>query len=411
VKQVLIFSYVFPPLGGGGVQRTLKFVKYLPSRGYRPLVVTTGASWYGRRDESLRAEIPADVPVTRAREVAFMGMRMKLARATRNRNRLHLLNDLMDWPDRFNGWVPAAVASGLRVARRHRPDLIYSSSRPFSAHLAAWLTHRLSGIPWVPDFRDDWARNPWAPKIKTQRFNEWVEARLCRDAACVVAVHPVLRVGSGVPADDAPGVEVIPNGVDLDDFTGPQPTPPKDRLVLSQVGTIYGPRIQTMRHLISGIELSVQRGVPVDQLELRIVGKGAALQGSQVRVKAVGYVSHTEAIREMRSATALILPGSADAYAGAVPAKLYEYLASGRPIIGLVDPDRPVARMISEAKAGWVVHPRDEETIAKVIEELHQSWRAGDLDGCRPIPGELLRPYERSELTGRLAAVFDAVVG
>ena len=157
LRRVLMLAYAFPPLGGAGVQRTLKFVKYLPEHGWEPTVVSVRWSPYQMRDPTLAGEMPRrreGAASARAAAHPVPGDGPVEAAA------LDRARAFVTWPDNFQGWLPGALAVALREIRRSRPDVLYTTSAPYVSHLAGLALHRMTGIPWVADFRDEWAANP-----------------------------------------------------------------------------------------------------------------------------------------------------------------------------------------------------------------------------------------------------------
>src|SRR3954454_21900104 len=155
-RRVLGLAYFSPPLGGAGVQRTLKFVRYLEPLGWDATVVTSRSRHYPARDPSLLQDVPTATRIIRTRAWPVASW----AGAVLHRLRLRRLHAWATWPDGGKGWAPFAFLAALRAARLERPDVIFSTSAPFGAHLVAMWVSRRTGIPWVADFRDEWAFNP-----------------------------------------------------------------------------------------------------------------------------------------------------------------------------------------------------------------------------------------------------------
>src|SRR3954447_4054037 len=165
MKRVLVIAYFFPPLGGAGVQRTLKHVKYLPEFGWEPVVLTTSSRSYPALDPSLEAEIGAGVPVIRAGAIPVLGRARVLGGEALRRLRLQSAGAALTFPDEYAEWVPGAIRAGVRAAREHDVEAIYVSSPPFSAVVAALEIRRRTGLPLVTDFRDEWVANDLAAKF------------------------------------------------------------------------------------------------------------------------------------------------------------------------------------------------------------------------------------------------------
>jgi glycosyltransferase involved in cell wall biosynthesis len=414
-KRVLAIHYFFPPLGGAGVPRMLKFVKYLQDFGWDVAVLTssTKVRWYGARDESLLEDVPPDVEVVRAREVPIARLHRRLAGILR-RLRISRLTSFVTWPDETVGWLPFAAAAGRRLARRWRPDVIVSSSYPYTNHFIALALSRLFGIPWVADFRDPWTHNPQGTKPKAlpwplPQLNVRTERALVRWADRVIVVDDRLEL-EGLRADDRRRV-VIPNGVDPADLelTNADATrAPSDRFRLTYVGTLYGER--DADPVFRAVARLIRAGV-IDEknFELSIVGNvwlsngGVASYG--IPVDHVGYVDHARAVSEMRSATALLFyaPSSTWAPSG----KIFEYLVSGRPVLSVARRDNLAYQLVTELDAGAAAEPDDPAAIEQALELLYNRWQAGTLDVSPDVRARTLERFSRRGLTGDLARVLD----
>jgi len=403
-RRVLVIAYFFPPMGGAGVQRALKFVEYLPEYGYQPIVLSTHSRDYPARDPSLLWEIPRGTVIVRARDPTLL----RRARVGFDYLGLRRLRALAGWPDVATAWLPAAVASALRLVRRHAPDVVLSTAPPFSSHLVAWMTARLSGLPWVADFRDEFAANPrteWRTSL-AQRLDRAVEQAVISGAQRVVTVADYFEV-AGAPASRR---ITIPNGVDLTDLDHGIAAEESGRFKLSFVGTLYGdldiaPVTSALRNLVA------KSAIDPSRCELRIVGNMWLAQepdSGAVPVRATGYVSHREAVAEMRAATVLLLyvPSSSPAPSG----KLFEYLACERPMLCVTRRDSMAYDLVQRWDAGIAVEPDDVSGIESAISELYRRWEAGILSAAQGVRQRVLERYSRRTLTGELVAVLDAAI-
>jgi glycosyltransferase involved in cell wall biosynthesis len=317
------------------------------------------------------------------------------------------LKAYVSWPDGGLGWLPGALLAAFRTVRRERPDVLFSSSAPYAGHLVALVVHRLTGIPWVADFRDEWAENPHLASQPgpLKWLARRIERMIARDAATLVAAADYFRLAGGAP------FETITNGVDPADVPQTPATPPTDRFRLCFVGTLYGtidlaPVLVALRHLIADGDINSRR------FELRIVG-GIWLTDFRapdgVTVTQTGYVAHGEAVAEMRSATALLLfvPEESLAPSG----KIFEYLAAERPVLCVTRPDNLAARLVTCFHAGATAPPGDPVAIAAALHFLYAQWEADELAAPGHARERVLERYSRRELTRRLADVLDSAVG
>lgn len=396
--------------------RILKFVKYLPELGWEVAVVTssTRVRWYGPHDEGRLAEIPPAVRVIRAGELPVAPIRRKLL-GTLQRLRIAQLGSYIAWPDETVGWLPFAMAAAHRVARRWRPDVVLSSSYPYTSHLVALAVSRAIGVPWIADFRDPWTLNPQgdAPPWPLPKLNTRAERAIVhRSSRVVLADDHWELVGL---ADDDPRRVVIANGVDEDDFgsgvTGGVP-PAMDRFRLSYVGSLYGTR--DAEPVFQAIRRLVRTGV-IDprRFEVSLVGNvwlgDETVELGPVHVNRTGYVDHSRAVREMRSATALLFYAPASTWAPS--GKIFEYLLSGRPILSIARPDNLAFELVEELDAGVAAEPDDPVGIDRAITELYQRWSAGTLQIGPEVRERTLARFSRRQLTADLAGVLEATVG
>jgi glycosyltransferase involved in cell wall biosynthesis len=406
VRTVLVIAYFFPPIGGAGVQRTLKFVRYLPEFGYRPVILTTASRAYPASDPTLLAEVPAGATVVRARDPAIL----RWATLGFDYLDLHQMRALASWPDDAAAWIPAATVSAMRSVRRHRPSVILSSAPPFAAHMVAWMTARATGLPWVADFRDEFSANPHAEQRTNlvHWLNRLTEQRVVADAARVVTVADYFEI-ERAPTGSARRFTVV-NGVDDADLGEAPTVRDSDRFRLSFVGTLYGDR--DLAPVAASLRRLAERGV-VDptRCELRVVGSmwlRQAPQAGPVTVVETGYLDHAAALREMQDATVLLFyaPESSPAPSG----KIFEYLAAERPILCVARRDNLAFRLVEEWSAGRCVEPSAAGALDSAISELYRLWDAGELSAPIGARHRVLERYSRRTLTGELASVLDAAI-
>jgi glycosyltransferase involved in cell wall biosynthesis len=306
------------------------------------------------------------------------------------------------------GWVPGATWHALRAIRRYRPDVLYSTHSPASAHLAALLVHRATGIPWVADFRDAWTRNPQGERMARPfaSLSARVERAIVRNAAFLVVVDESVEL-LGIEPDD-PRLVVIRNGVDPDDVPQTDARTPNERFRISYVGTLYGER--DAAPVFAALRALIDRGeIDEASLDLRIVGP-AALDVDpnleRLRPTRIGYVDHATAVSEMAAADVLLF------YAPAInrgpSGKVYEYLVSGRPILCVAGHENFACELVRELQAGECVEPDDRAGIEDAIARMYGSWTHGTLAVDSQVRAETLRRFSRPALARALAEVLDA---
>ncbi len=437
-KRVLVVTYYFPPSGGAGVQRTLKFVKYLPQYGWLPVVLTARDADYPAYDATLGAEVPAEVPVCRSRILEpyrlyrrLTGRRadepLDIASLTREERRRRSLSEqvaeaVRNWlfiPDARVGWLPFAVDKGLRAARHYQVAAIYSSAPPYTCHLIGLCLSMGTGLPWVADFRDSWVG--WLSAAQRPPLPQKVDCFL--EQLVLARADAILTVSRGVADDLAsrhPEVRdsrwnLLPNGYDGADYEDLAPLPRPDRFVLTYAGSLYGhrnpqPLLRAARRLLAA------RPEMRHRLLLRFVGRTGGFIEEMLRdpalngvVELVPYVPHRESLRFLLASDMLLLIiDDAPANKGIITGKLYEYIGARKPILALA-PEGDAAALIRSLALGEVVPPEDELAIEKVLQKAYQNWTRGRLALTR-ANAEQIEAFERRRLTQQLARILDALV-
>jgi glycosyltransferase involved in cell wall biosynthesis len=442
-RRVLMIAHAFPPAGGSGVQRTAKFAKYLPQFGWLPTVFAAEAPADLPRDDSLLADLPADLDRIvwdrfdtskwpRSAEQAMvrmtrwaLGRRMAAGLGWRTRRLVErfVLHGLV--PDASALWALSALPQLRRLERQRAFDVIYSTYSPASNHLLAWRISRATGIPWVADFRDVWTqdfRYPFRHGPRWRRaLDRSLERRMIAHARAVVAVtEPQTQLLRELATDRLERFVTIPSGVDTADFARHCDSPGEghcaerpdaDVFRLSYVGRFCKGTIAPA--FFEAVEALVRElGEDRERFELRLVGGVSSdlregLIRCGVRCSETGYLPHADAIREMQAADALLL-GIADGPNAEtiMTGKVFEYLATGRPILAM-GPENCVAMKLVESCRAGVVAPTRAPAIHAALRTLWKAWRSGEpIPGCAP---EALAPHTRRNLTARLAALFEAV--
>ncbi len=412
MRQALIIAYFFPPSGGVGVQRTVKFVKYLPQFSWIPHVLTVNSPKFGLHDEGLLSEIPTEAIITHT--PAALLPRMLPWRVREFISRWILL------VDEQVGWLPFAIQAGKQIIKDNHIDVIYSTSAPYSSHMVARQLHLQFKIPWVADFRDPWIGNSniHFPTLFHRKVAERMEGQVVREATQVIVVSSPMGTSfykryPGIPASK---ISVIPNGYDGDDFLDTEVRPrEKGYFNLTYTGSFYAKGL-TARAILESIHEALQSGeIPRQHLRLLLVGNiGRAtqkwiedLQLGDV-VDTPGFVSHKESISYMLAADALLLITGTTAHSPAVlTGKLFEYLATGKPILCLAN-EGAAADLIRKTCAGFIVSPENIPQITRKLAEIYHLWEEGKLS-ISPDQ-DLIRTFERRYLTAGLAKIFDELV-
>lgn len=440
MRRVLFVLYYFPPSGGPGVQRGLKFIRYLPEFGWQPIVLTVRESaQFQVRDESLMREIPAGLIVRRTRCPEFYWLYRGLTGQSRGsslditsldsrprgplQRLLRELRGAIFIPDGRMAWKPFAIRAGMRLIREHAIDAIVSSGPPFTCHVIARALHQRTGRPWVADYRDPWTQATFYPPRPS--WARAIDSRL--ESAAIHDASRSVFVGDGMAAefcrrypDVAPRrFAVIPNGYDESDFEGvPYERPSLFRI--THTGSVFPGRAPYA--FLSALE-NLMKEDEAFARNARLAFAGRLDSDLEQRLRSSpfdaiselpGYLPHAESVRLLRRSALLLLLLGTDAQSRSMlTGKLFEYLASGVSILALGPTDGDAANVIARAGAGWTLEPSREDEIRARIATLWREFRAAPQNEARPPQfglqrdEELILTYSRRALTERLARLLD----
>lgn len=419
MKRVLFLAYLFPPIANSGTQRPLKFAKYLSRFGWMPTVITAANSVDHRVDEGLLADIPAGVHVIRVPMVnEHIGNAIsRLALGTSLGRRL---GHGISWrlqarfckPDLYALWRPTATRAALKLFREEGFDAIYATGFPWTSLLIGCEVSKATGCPLIADFRDPWAgedlfRNESWRLPDAQELVQ--ESGVVRHAAAVVSVSTTMtkRLAAAHPDCDPDKFITIHNGFDPADLEAPAPQPhERFRIVFTGVWKEgYNPA-----PLYDVID-SLRRSTPDVLKDVEVIAAGfapgeAARRGLTAHITELGVLSHQDAVSLMHSADLLFLTnGDGVRQQLGLPGKMYEYLATGRPVLALTDPQGDAGRIIAQVGGGVAIPADDPGTLLKVITNacLHKKLEAP------PQNRDALSAFERRNLAHQLAGVLDEI--
>jgi len=436
MKRALILTYYWPPAGGPGVQRWLKFTKFLGKFGWEAAVLTVKDGTYSAIDNELEKEVPGDIPVhkTKSRDPFRFYNMLKgkkdgsVSVALININKKRSLVDRLAMyirsncfvPDGRKGWVPFAYREALNILRDEAVDLIVTTGPPHSTHLAGLKLKSKTGIKWLADLRDPWTTvyyNDMLPRTaRTRRTDKKLEDDVLAAADMVTVVSPGMQKEF---SDRNPNVKVVMNGFDMEDMRGGDREmggSGDGKFSLTYTGN-FKPN-QHVTEIWDGIiELIEQHSDFAKDFKIRFVGNVDASvpeyfsdRGLEDRVELTGYVPHAEVTKIMSGSTALlfVVPQSRNNRL-IITGKLFEYLASGSPVLSVGPVDGDAAAILTDTGRKPMVNYTDKQTFTEQLFQLYQKWKEGK--GTLPqLETGMLEKYSRKSSAELMAQYMKEVV-
>jgi len=434
-KKVLIMAYEFPPMGGIPSVWVTKYVKFLPAFGWRPVVLTVKDAPTNLLDKSLEDDLPQGLYVRKSFSLEPTRL-VRWVRSIRNRKKeengrdqagsvihsytrlpFNVLKKIKAFmiPDEKIGWFPFALRAALKVVRDTGPAVIFSTSPPYTTHLVAMACQRLTGLPWVCEFRDPWIDFPhYEPVTMFNRaLVRWMERSTVARADVVIAAMPGIIEGFKARYGDeiANKCRVITNGFDPDDYSGEVGL--EERFTITWIGSIYG-ELYPRALLEAASRLIEDKEIPGSDLRIRFVGTMDVESYESIMkaepkgvVEVLGFVDHRDCIEYMRSSHLLTLKlaegkMSEILYTG----KMFEYLGCGRPILAMVG-EGDTCHFLKNLGVGVVVKPDDIQEIYDAILHYYSLYRSNSMPSMDDP--DVLRKFNRKRLTGELAQIFNEV--
>lgn len=412
VKRVLMIAYHFPPMNvSSGIQRTLRFSQYLPELGWDPIVLTVHPRVYPSVSQASLAELPPKLHLCRAFALDT-AKHLSLPGGKYPR--------LLSIPDRWWTWWLGAVPAGLLLIRKLKPDVLWSTYPVATAHLIGYTLHRLTGIPWIADFRDPMAQEDYPSHPLDRRVFRWIEYQTLKhcNLATFTAPGALQLYSNRYPSLPESRLKIIENGYDEDAFSDAEQSVIRQRtakspLTIVHSGTIY-PSERDPRAFFGALSQLLANG-QVERGSFRVVlratGSDEFLRGllSSFKIEDIvvlaSAISYREALAEMLAADGLLILQAANCNFQ-VPAKVYEYLRARRPILALTDPAGDTASVLRDAGIDTVAPLDSEKDIATLLVRFLALMR----DARAPVAlDDKVEAASRKARTAELAKVLNAV--
>lgn len=420
-KKVLILAYYWPPAGGPGVQRWLKFVKYLPEFNIEPVVFAPENANYPIIDESLTAEVSKDIEVVKlpiAEPYAFAkffskGKTDTISRGIINENKKQsLIEKLLLFirgnffiPDARVGWVKPATSFLLEYIQKHNIETIVTTGPPHSMHLIGLNLKQKLGLKWVADFRDPWTTIGYHKQLKLTKASEGkhkaLEKQVLTKADQIIVTSSVTKQEFQQITNQS--IEVITNG--YDDETS-EVIKLDVKFTLSHIGSLLAKRNPEILWK-SLSELVEENDDFKNDFQLNLVGfvsentlESIKINNLTNHVNEVGYVSHSESVKfQKKSQVLLLIEIDSEETRCIIPGKLFEYMVSNRPIIAIGPIASDVEQIIKNTNTGKFFDYHDLESLKKTILDHYMAFKQGNLK-THPIG---LQKYHRKSLTQSLS--------
>lgn len=416
-KNVLVIAYYFPPMGGSGVQRVLKFVKYLRRFGWNPIVLCPEPGAYHTFDTSLEDElnsyeievhrVAANTPLHKIGGQKTIKLPVFVEKALRTVSTFFWL------PDNKKGWVEPALNKAKEIIEEKRIDVVFATAPPYSNFILAKRIKELFNIPIVMDFRDDWHESHLINYPTNWHYSKMkrLESETLRTADQVITINQFIASAIDDRKVTARKAKVITHGFDSEDFTETVSTQ-KEKLVFLYSGTFYpesGPEVflkafasllETHPELRNKVELQFQGGL--NEIHKSLV-KSLKLDSL---VKDFGYVGHLGSVKNLMQADILWLNNSHSRKSHTISlSKTYEYMATLKPILALI-PEGDTKETLKPYKASFIVNPVDEKAIQDEILNIFELWSNDSL----PVPDtNYVMKFDRKSLTSELASIFNVI--
>ena len=446
-----MIAYFFPPLGGigaAGSQRTLKFAKYLPQHQWEPIVLTVRESCYEsymELDQTLLKRVPSDIKIIRTPVIRWLTKLVKVKNSLRGylggdaqtifvrepgdenakpkswyQRIKDSLTNFWETPDGAIGWLVPAVSAGRRAIQRGEIDVIYSTGKPWTAHLIGLVLKLLTGKPLVADFRDPWMTNPFRAEASAlrQAVESFLEALVIKKADLIICNTFALNeeFKERYPKQRKNKFVTLLNGFDPEEYKSGTTVPMNrcERFILTHTGFLYGKR--DPRLFCDALDLMLQQaGVDRKKIKVFFVGYvhlaydlAAYLTSRDLNdvVEIVHHVPYQRSLEYLRNSDALLLlqPGTMTQ----IPSKLFEYVAMEKPVLAISSRGSATSNLMIEKSLGITAEATDVQDIAAGLRRLYMEW---DRDPCTErLNHKAYNSFNVKNVTRRLSRHLDALL-
>ncbi|MET3536316.1 glycosyltransferase family protein [Chryseobacterium limigenitum] len=430
-KKILIITYYWPPAGGPGVQRWLKFAKYLPEFGWKPVIFTPENPSYPLLDESLMKDIPENIEIIKtkiwepyqlAEKLNKSNKKFKAGQFDVGKNQ-SWKSKLSIWvrgnffiPDARVFWVKPSVKFLQQYLKENKIDVVVTSGPPHSLHLIGLnLKKKLPDLKWIADFRDPWTEISYYQHLKLTKSSDkkhrQLESAVFKNADITLATS--YTDAENFRKNGANAI-CITNGFDETDATqtlkSSNSKTLKQKFTLSYIGVLE--QLRNPENLWKTLDDLVKTHSDfAENFSLKFVGRiddkilnTIENSGLKNHILNLGYISHDKAITEMQTSDVLLITNFPnESSKGIIPGKIFEYLATGKQIISFGPDQADVSKILNETHAGKHFSYQDSETIKSFILEKFELWKNGNL----LENSQNIEQFSRKNLTKKLVEILD----
>ena len=420
MRKVLVITYYWPPAGGPGVQRWLKFVKYLRDFDIEPVLYIPENPDYPLIDNTFLKEIPNDLiiykhPIKEPYRLASIFSSKKTKRISSGiiqSNNQSFTEKIFLWirgnlfiPDARKFWIKPSVNYLKGVLEKEGIDTIITTGPPHSVHLIGYYLKQTKAVNWIADFRDPWTTIGYHKKLKLTSSSEKKHKRLestVLNSADKIIVTSATTKREFQHITNQP-IQVITNGFDSNVSMNQNLD---EKFTISHIGSMLTGRNPTKLWQVLS-ELLKQNSEFKNALQLQFIGviSNDVLQslndlGLQNHIEVIGYVSHEKALEYQKVSQILLLVEiDSQETIGIIPGKLFEYMAAKRPILGVGPKNWEVADIVTSTKSGCIFEHSDDIALKNVLLDWFAQFQKGELS----VSSKNIEEYSRRELTRKLA--------
>jgi len=423
--KVLIITYYWPPAGGSGVQRWLKFVKYLRDFDVEPVVYTVDNPEYALTDETLQNEIPENIEILKQSILEPNNLLSKLKSKQKDTSvgflnpnpsfiekKLHYIRANYFIPDSRKYWIKPSIKYLSNYLKNNNIDLIITTGPPHSIHLIGLGLQKKNSIKWIADFRDPWTDIDYFHQLPLTKNSlekhELLERKVLKNADSVLVVGKTMKENF---KKFNKKIHVLTNGFDSNLIN--ENFELDKKFTFTHIGLMNADRNPIVLWKVLA-KMAIKNIEFASDLQVKLIGKSALEIHTSIKeygleniVQFIGYLPHQKVIDHQRSSQVLLLvANNVPSAKGIITGKVFEYLQAKRPILAFAPEDGDLAEIIENTNSGIVIDFNDEEKLKKVMVDLYEKFKQDKLT----VNSKSIEQYHRKNLTGKLAKIIKGII-